>query len=585
MSALERVKRSPLNFQLVDGENKLMRRRLIALGLDSVDPDWLLDALKRYQLPNLQRLHQSGTFCRLENHVEYAGGTAPYSSTEGSWVSFQTGVKPNTSGYWNPVTYDPQTYQVNNSQKQGRYHYNSIRPFYKLGNEYRAIVFDIPVSENQFPINGVQINGWGGHFPYTQVGSQPKPLMRDLTQQYGRNPILYRDSGAHWNQKYVAWLESSEIESIRTRSKICCDLLRREDWDLFIAVFGETHGALHDLWFASDPEHPIHGLNTAGHDPLRAIFQALDQAIGEIWQQAVHLYPEDAIYFACFSAHGMKPNATDLHDFVFLPELLYRFNFPGRTGLASQPVRAKAPPLPVSDYKWPFWPLEMWRQRSGSAWQKWADILFAQELHSPFSLSLLLGEDSANWMPTVWYRSRWPEMRAFALPSFADGHIRINLQGREAQGIVAVSDYETECQRVTQFLRGIRNGRTGQPLVRGIIRTRHLPNDDAGHCPYADLIVVWDKTPVDVVVSPEVGQVGPAPYYRTGGHHHAAFLVLNGPGISPGLNSSQAEAAETIDLPPTFLHILNASIPNYLEGKSLFRHCQFSDGGERSLRI
>ena len=37
-----------------------------------------------------------------------------------------------------------------------------------------------------------------------------------------------------------------------------------------------------------------------------------------------------------------------------------------------------------------------------------------------------------------WYRKFWPRMPYFALPSFADGHVRVNLRGRGQAGRVVV---------------------------------------------------------------------------------------------------------------------------------------------------
>ncbi len=42
---------------------------------------------------------------------------------------------------------------------------------------------------------------------------------------------------------------------------------RLPDWDLFIAVAGEAHGAVEGLWHGIDPSHPLHGHPSAGRPP------------------------------------------------------------------------------------------------------------------------------------------------------------------------------------------------------------------------------------------------------------------------------------------------------------------------------
>ena len=45
---------------------------------------------------------------------------------------------------------------------------------------------------------------------------------------------------------------------------------RLPDWDLFLAVAGEAHGAIEGLWHGVDPAHPLHE-----HPSAAAASQAL----------------------------------------------------------------------------------------------------------------------------------------------------------------------------------------------------------------------------------------------------------------------------------------------------------------------
>ena len=48
-------------------------------------------------------------------------------------------------------------------------------------------------------------------------------------------------------------------------------------------------------------------------------------------------------------------------------------------------------------------------------------------------------------------------MPAFALPSYYDGRIRINLAGREGRGVLAVSQYESVRKEIGTLLRECRD--------------------------------------------------------------------------------------------------------------------------------
>src|SRR5262249_52396092 len=153
------------------------------------------------------------------------------------------------------------------------------------------------------------------------------------------NPLLYRDSGVFWDGKYLDWLERVSIESIRTRTRICLDLMSQEPWDLFLAVFGGSHGPSHGLWFAAHPGPPLHPAWKKPRDPLAEVFRAIDEAVSAIAERV----PEDSC-FVLFSPQGSGPNTADVATFFLLPELLYRFNFPGRIGFATGNPGDPAPP-------------------------------------------------------------------------------------------------------------------------------------------------------------------------------------------------------------------------------------------------
>ncbi len=78
--------------------------------------------------------------------------------------------------------------------------------------------------------------------------------------------------------------------------------------------------------------------------------------------------------------------------------------------------------------------------------------------------------------------------------------------------------------------------------------------------------MVWGDQPVDVIDSPDVGRVGPVPYFRTGGHRAGGFAIFKGPGVEPG---STLPTAEVVDMPPTILSLLGAAVPEHFEGRPI----------------
>ncbi len=253
---------------------------------------------------------------------------------------------------------------------------------------------------------------------------------------------------------------------------------------------------------------------------------------------------------------------------------MYRLNFPGQAAIAAGDPDAPVPPPVTSGLHW-YWFGELWRKRQMKVnWlQPWLEMLPAwmrwnlpgSHLRFPFFMNIMGAEN--GWMPAMWYRPAWSKMRSFAIPAFADGHIRINLVGRESHGIVSPQEYDAECERITQQLLQVRDARTGLPIVKGIYRTRTNPLDDNPRLPPADLIVHWDDSlPFDVIESKDIGRIGPVPYFRTGGHRAGGFALMKGPEIPAGIT---LPTANVFDLPATMLEMLGAPIPTRMEGKSI----------------
>lgn len=552
-----------------------MRKTVVAIALDSADPAVLENWMDRGYLKNLNQLRQQGIYGRLTNSVEHCGTTVETSSTERLWVMFLTGCLPNKTGFWQVEKYDRETYTATQDTVKGTYDFKKYSPFYALGEDYKIAVFDMPFTKLFNQVNGVQILGWGGHAPHTPSHSLPAELLPDLINKYGKNPLLHKDYGHWWDRAYLQRINAGIKTSVARRAAICRDLLQQKKWDLFLTVFAESHTAGHDFWHLSQSDHPLyHSQKKEGEnkDLMLEAFEDIDRAVGEILAKV----PEDA-YVLVFSLHGMGGNATDVLSMMFIGEVLYRFNFPGKAAIA--PGKLGVVPPAIATPRRKTWVGEVWQLKHDSnpikrllrrwlpsKFDKFLDAQYPFDLVSPYKLKEQ--SDSLYWEPLNWYKPLWSQMRAFAIPSFSDGHVRINLKGREPNGIVVPSEYDALCDELTEKLYRLKDGRTGKPVVKKVLRTRYSASDSRPNLPDADLIVLWEEQPTDVVDSPDFGRIGPIAYYRSGGHRPQGFLMAKGEGIAPG---SSLNEAESIDLAPTILELMGAKIPKFFDGKSLLK--------------
>ena len=546
-----------------------MKRPVIAIGLDAADPELLETWMAAGKLPNLNRLVREGAYGRLRNTVEFCGKRSEVFSTEPLWVEFATGCRPTKTGYWDTIRYLPERYTIWNDKRE-TYDFAEFPPFYALGDRARVAVFDLPDVRLSAAVQGIQILGWGGHFPHTVSASLPEQALPDIIQAYGENPILFKDTGIWWNDRYVTWSAAAAEDSVRKRQAICLDLMRQDDWDLFLPVFPEPHTVGHDLYHLSQDDHPLHAALTRGRtgpDPLLENYRSVDRAIGTIADAA----PRDAA-IVCFSLHGMGPNYSDMLSSVFLPELLFRDAFPGRCAIAPGQPGTQVPPPDDAPLRHT-WTGETWlhnrhpdplRQRV----RRWYPTRWLSDslngLDSPFSTAKR--RQPFGWNPCLWYQPLWPTMPAFALPGFTKGHVRINVRGRDPSGIVAPEDYRATCDRIAEWLYRIADARSGQPLVRQVSRTRDEALDPDPKKPYFDLDVLWHEHITDTVDSPELGRIGPVTYWRAGGHRNSGFFVARGDGIAAG---TTLRTGECVDLAPTLLGLMRMPIPDYFDGRSL----------------
>lgn len=489
------------------------KNRVVAIALDAVSypvlESWMADGT----LPNLANIRKQGAYGHLNNPDSLL--------YENSWLNFLQGNLSTTNGQWGHQFFDKENYS---SIEFPGFDLAASLPFYARPPFPRTAVFDLPLTPLSSHVNGIQVLGWGTEENQCQQFSFPPDLLSELQDRHGGAPIFESNARkvSHnesilsfrnpslYDAKALAILKDQLLEGIKRRTAIISDLMKRDSWDLFLAAFAEAHIAGHLLWHTDLP-HPL-GSAAASHGLLREIYVALDTAIGE-----VTTYVPQEIMLVLMAVHGMKPNNTDLNSLLFLPEALYRWQF-GKAAIANGSSNEINVELPLH-YR-AHWKDEVWALATTHGRQ---DLLSPAQLESE--------EDPQDWCPLRWYAPLWPKMNAFALHSYSHGMIRINVAGREGNGRVKPDDYDATCSSLEGMLKQLRCARSNAPLVGKIWRTRSDPFDVGTHIPPADIMVEWADHVTDMVSSPIIGQIGPVPFFRSGGHGPRGFCIMRGPGI------------------------------------------------------
>ena len=537
-----------------------MASRVLAIALDAADWQRIQEWAARGLLPNLKELAGRGSIVSLANHPIYRN--------ESPWVSLLTGCAPDQTGYWTPLRYHPRGYRVKSG---AAYAFEPYRPFHALAAGRRVTMFDLPHCGRLFPgIAGAQVLGWGAHTPMSGGASRPAGLLAGLRRRFGAHPALrMQNRGSWWDGGRLRRLHAALIEGVRRRGAILRALRREHPADLSLLAFGELHIAGHHFWHLSDPAHPAYGRNDpALPDFLLDVYQATDLELGRLLNGMAA--DENLLVF---SPEGGAANWCDLNSMVFLPELLFRWDSPGRALYQDGAAVFSGGPPPQPRFK--DWPEAVWHDHYADLpppwlprplWKPFRKLAGMPGFHFPFYLLRRLG--TLQWQPAAWYRPWWPSMRAFALPSYGDGYIRINLRGREPQGVVGPAEVEPLCRELTERLLALRDPRSGRPLVREVVRAREASAGvAAGREPDADLVVLWEMQANDMAADATCGRLGPAPFWKSGSHRPDGFVLGLGPDIPRRESAGQAHV---IDLAPTVLDLLGCALPGHLRGRPLF---------------
>lgn len=479
-----------------------MTCRILFIGLDSADPECIRAWIEEGKLPNLARLRASGAWGSPEGPRGLGSGAL--------WPSLCTGVTPAVHGRYFFQQLARGSYQTVKFESDDLHFPMFWDELSRHGK--RIAVIDIPKMRLSPDLNGLQLIDWMVHDADPQPRSVPPELVEQVWAAYGTDPIGDCD-GTHRTIEDFRELRDGLLQKVDAKTRFCVDQLSESHWDLFMAVYGETHCVAHQLWHAHDRSMPNFdpALATALGDPVLEIYRAIDEGVGRMIEAAG---PDATIML--FAGPGMGPNFSGNY---VLDEILQRLeNGPMRTMTGAVELLRKA---------WRKLPLKF-RKKFRRAGSGTGDGLMAQ------------------------LRSH---RRCFTLPhNDLAGAIRINLVGREPNGLVRPgAEYDAYCADLTRKLMEIVNVETGRPIVREVMRTR-----DVFTGPFAkdlpDLLVHWVReAPIREIASPRIGRVRGSAPHRSGDHHAACIFYATGPTVRRG---EIKHGLSVMDFPATIAALL-----------------------------
>jgi predicted AlkP superfamily phosphohydrolase/phosphomutase len=465
--------------------------RVFFFAMDSGDPVLLDRWMNSGDLPNLAKLRSQSAIATVEAPAEMGNGTL--------WQTVATGVNMGRHGLHFIKQLLPGSYRMAWVNEDVDCKEPPI--WQRLDDRgKRCIVIDM----FRLPLvplrDGLQISEWMPHFSMHGPRSAPASALAPHLDRFGRDPLngnadiwilKHRDYGA---------LIASFLQRIRTKTDAILHYLTTREWDLFMAVYSDSHDAAHMCWHLHSPtsaNFDAEGQARWG-DPIAQVYREIDAGIGRLLPA---LRPDDVVLF--FAGLGIQDLRTPGQVFDRILDALES----GQRLQDGTVNRGAVYKLRTSLLRrlLPDW---LRRQAGGL-------------------LSFITERADAK---------RRQNRRFFTMPcEWHAGAVRINLAGREPQGKVAPADFDAVCAEIERDFRAIVNADTGTPLVTDVIRTRehyHGPHLDL----LPDLFIVWDRSQeIRRLSSPKIGTltVGYVSH-RTGDHTPFSLLLAKGPGIAPG---------------------------------------------------
>ena len=485
--------------------------RILVIGLDAVEKDLVLQWSAAGRLPTFQRLLASAT---------WGLATGPPGTTVGAvWQTLMTGVSPARHGRHNARQLRPGTYET------FRFLPEDLRsdPFWvPLGRAgQRLALIDIPHSAVTESINGIQVVDWTVHDPERGFATVPSTLANEIRNRYGEDPVGLCDHLQLVTLSDYTAFRDALVQKLAKKVALTRDCAARERWDLLMTVFGECHCIGHQCWHLHDPSHPRHDRQIAEAlgDPMLAVYEALDTAVGEV----LALAGSDTTALV-FSSHGMGPFYNGDHLFA---DVLHRLG------------HIPPPWAPGAGWRAMRW---VWRRLPKAVQARWAPAQRAT-------------------IDRLWPRFD-PRSTCFPIPNGeVFGAIRINLVGREPDGrIHPGAAYDAFCATLAQDLCDLVNADTGAPAVRHVLRTADLyqgPHVNA----LPDLLVEWNcDAPLNTVASPKIGTLKrPFTSHRSGHHRDPGIFFATGPGLAAHHIDG---VVSVMDIVPTLARQLGVAIPD-----------------------
>ena len=504
--------------------------KVLIVGLDGATFKIIRPLMELGRLPNISRLIERGASGDLR------AATPPI--TPVCWSSFLTGKNPGKHGIFDFV-----------QMREGKYAlefvnggYRKSETIWKYLNEsgYRVGVLNVPFTYPPERVDGYMIAGMDAPV-MDRSAAYPPEIFDEIIEKLGGYSL--------WSIGKKGDTFRRELKEVIDDTADVCDyLLEKRPVEAFMVVYGATdqvqHFYLDDAAAKAFAEGDEQRLKD---DAIAETYSRVDAALGRLLERT-----DGETTVILMSDHGAAP----IKKLFFLDRWLADNGFLARKaaedGAGKRRIVGGAVRL-AKTFATQYLPRSLQdRILQSGVFSRIRSMRREMVSHMTFS--------DIDWSAT----------RAF--PLGRSGGIRINLEGRDPEGIVPAEDFERTCKEVSAALTLLCD-EDGSRVVSRVYRREELYQ---GACVDRAPDLVLTTTDCRYMVRQSDGPDGPTlgtqlgaawgAFDIPGTHDMDGILTFTGPGIKPG---TIVTGAQLEDVAPTLLYLLGEPIPKDMDGRAL----------------
>jgi len=494
----------------------VVKSRVLVIGMDSAPLSLMLPWISKGFLPTFGKIFSTGSYGDLYSRIPV---------TPVAWSSIYTGNNPARHGIMGFRNQESGTYGhqgVNSTIRDGR-------DVWEVAGSHgkKVVVVNTPLTYPPREVNGYLVCGFMAPSPDYEFTYPPS-----LKEEVLKIAPKYRIGTPPF---YIKGIYLKELHStVHMVGEVAAELMKKIDWDLAFVVFKETDEVQHS--FYDRPE------------AMLGLYQRVDTIAGEL----IRLAGESAYVFVV-SDHGGEPVEKRFNVAEFLRRSGYLTIEKTRPTRSTTLLQTAA--TTVFDLKM----------------QWFLDLPGSRDLLRRV-MRLLTKSADGSGAEEGFYAGKvdWAKTSVFISSGIG---LRINLKGREPNGMVEPEDFEKIRDKVVEEFREVRDPDTGMTVFKKV-----LPREAVLSGPHSDIAP-------DILCLPNTGYLpteslasfdplAVVATHRTlfsrstlwsGTHSPNGLIAIRGPGV---VKTSISDATLD-DVAPTILYAMGLPVLKGVDGKVL----------------